>query len=342
MRFFSVSSPHLPPINSVPLMMRRVLYALLPGTALMALFFGYGVLLNLLLAIIAAVAGEALMLVLRRRPVGLFLGDYSALVTAALLALALPPLAPWWLTVLGTLFAIVLGKHLYGGLGYNPFNPAMVGYVILLISFPREMTLWPAPAPLLAEPLGLAEIWRGVFGGGITATGRSLDALSMATPLDHVGIELGLERPLGAIKQDAVFGVLGGVGWLWINLAFLAGGLWLVYKKVIAWQIPTGMLGSLGALAALGWALAPDTQPGVLFHVLSGGIMLGAFFIATDPVSAATTPRGRLIYGAGIGALIFIIRSWGGYPDGIAFGVLLMNMAAPLIDYYNKPRVYGH
>lgn len=339
-RFKLAVSPHLPPINSVPLVMRRVLYALLPGTAAMTYYFGWGVLINILLAAATAVAAEAVMLAVRRRPLGLFLGDYSAVVTAALLALALPPLAPWWLTVLGVLFAVVLGKHLYGGLGYNPFNPAMVGYVILMISFPREMTLWPAPAPLLEHPLGLARALQAIFGGGLSA--GAMDALTAATPLDHLRIETGLGRGIDAIRQDPLWGVLAGRGWEWINLLFLGGGLWLMRKGVIGWQIPTGVLGSLALLGGISWALAPDQNPGVLVHLLSGGIMLGAFFIATDPVSAATTPRGRLIYGLGIGSLIFVIRSWGGYPDGIAFAVLLMNMAAPLIDYYTRPRVYGH
>lgn len=341
MRFFRASSPHLPPPNSVAVVMRRVLYAMVPGIAAMVGFFGIGVLVNITIAALTALATEALMLALRGRPVKTFISDYSALVTALLLALALPPLAPWWLPVIGVAFAIVFGKHLYGGLGYNPFNPAMLGYVVLLISFTREMSLWPAPLPLAETTLGPLEILRAMFSGELP-TGLSWDALSQATPLDHMEMQLGLARTLTEISTDPVWGAFAGVGWEWINLAFLAGGLWLIHKKVIGWQIPAGMLGGLALMAAVFWAVDPDTHPGILFHLFSGSIMLGAFFIATDPVTAATTPKGRVIYGLGIGSIVFVIRTWGAYPDGIAFGVLLMNMAAPLIDQYTRPRVYGH
>jgi electron transport complex protein RnfD len=333
MRFTTASSPHLPPPVSVSVIMRRVLYALVPGIAVMTALFGGGVLLNILIACVFAALSEALMLILRRRPLGIFLGDYSAMVTALLLALALPPLLPWWLTALGVSFAIVFGKHLYGGLGYNPFNPAMVGYVVLLVSFPQQMTLWPTPLPYAAEPLGLLGSVTAIFSGELPA-GRGWDAISTATPLDALKTGLSQALTVDEIKTSG--------GWGWINLTFLLGGLWLIYKRVIGWQIPLGMLGGLGVLALLFWAVDPDLHASPLFHLFSGAAMLGAFFIATDPVSAATTPRGRLYYGLGIGVIVYVIRSFGGYPDGVAFGVLLMNMAAPLIDHYTRPRVYGH
>ena len=338
MRFPSFSSPHLPPPTSVALLMRRVLYALIPGVAAMTVLFGYGVLINIVLACAFAAAAEALMLALRRRPLGLFLGDYSAMVTGVLFALALPPLAPWWLTAIGIGFAIVFGKHIYGGLGYNPFNPAMVGYVVLLISFPKEMTLW--PAPLAQESLSLGQTLSAMFGGELPAD-RGWDTISGASPLDAMKTGLGRALTVPEIRQGPDWGMLAGRGWEWINLGFLLGGLWLIYKKVIGWQIPAGMLGGLALTALLFWAADPDLHPSPLFHLFSGAAMLGAFFIATDPVSAATTPRGRLYYGLGIGVLTYVIRSWGGYPDGVAFGVLLMNMAAPMIDHYTRPRVYG-
>jgi electron transport complex protein RnfD len=337
MEFRNYSSPHLPGTGSVPLMMRQVLLALLPGIACAAWFFGWGILINILLAGSAALAAEAGMLALRRRPVADTLLDGSALLTGVLLALALPPLTPWWIPVIGSLFAIVIAKQLYGGLGYNPFNPAMIGYVVLLISFPLELTLWSAPG----QSLPLADTLALVF-SGTTPAGLPLDAITSATPMDTIKTRLGLSETLSEIRTGPLFGSFAGAGWEWINLAFLLGGLWLLKLRVIQWHIPAGMLGGLAVSALLFYAINPDFYSSPLFHLFSGAAMLGAFFIATDPISASTTPRGRLYYGAGIGLLTYVIRTWGGYPDGVAFAVLLMNMAAPTIDYYTRPRVFGH
>ena len=319
--------------------MVNVLYALLPGMGLYVWFFGWGVVVNAVLATVVAVAAEGAMLYLRGRPVRLFLSDGSAVVTAVLLALALPPLAPWWVTVIGTAFAIVVAKHLYGGLGYNPFNPAMVGYVVLLISFPREMTAWPAADVVSGQYAGILESLRIVFTGQPAAA--SLDAFTGATPLDLMKTQLGLNHTVTEIWERPEFGDFGGKGWEWLGNGFFIGGLWLLYKRVITWHIPVGVLGSLFLMALVFTAFDPGSHPSPLFHLFSGGAILGAFFIATDPVSAATTRKGRLIYGAGIGILTYVIRTWGGYPDGIAFAVLLMNMATPTIDYYTQPRVVG-
>lgn len=335
MHFPTDGPPHLRPVNTVSLMMRRVLYALVPGTVVMLVLFGWGVLFNILLAIAAAVACEALMLRLRGRPVGLFLNDWSAVLAAVLLALALPPLLPWWMPVLGISFALIFGKHLYGGLGYNPFNPAMAGYVMLLVSFPREMTLWTPPGPWDGGAPGFLESVQIVFLGQLPA-GPALDAITQATPLEYARTSLGQGRTLWEIREDPIFGAFAGKGWEWVNLLFLAGGLWLLRKKVIGWRIPLGVLAGIAVPALLFWAIDPDQYASPMFHWLSGGAMLGAFFIATDPVSAATTSRGRLYYGLGIGILIWVIRTWGGYPDGIAFAVLLMNMTAPLLDRYTR------
>jgi electron transport complex protein RnfD len=165
----------------------------------------------------------------------------------------------------------------------------------------------------------------------------------MATPLDNLKTGVGLGETVSAVKaaNPLVFSRLSGVGWDWVNMAFLFGGLWLVYKRVAAWQIPAGFLAALALMATVFWLVDNERFASPLFHLFSGAAMLGAFFIATDPVSAATTPRGRLIYGAGIGVLTYVIRTWGGYPDGVAFAVLLMNMAVPTIDYYTQPRVFG-
>ena len=325
MRFTTASSPHLSVADNVGAIMRRVSYALLPGVAVLVWLFGWGVLINLALAITTAVTLEALILFIRSRPVLPALSDSSAILTAALLAVALPPLSPWWLTVLGVVFAIVIAKQLYGGLGYNLFNPAMVGYVVLLISFPLEMSSWPEPG-----------LWRQVLPGfdqtlNVVTTGQipggiGWDGLTGATPLD-------------AARTGSAAELAGG--WVWLNLAFLVGGLWLVYRQTAAWQIPSALLAALTAISTVFYLLDPQSYGAPWFHLFSGATMLGAFFIATDPVTASTTYRGRLLYGAGIGVLIYIIRTFGGYPDGVAFAVLLMNITVPTIDYYTQPRVFG-
>lgn len=340
MQFHTFSSPHVHNGNSVPAVMRDVLLAVSPGAALMVYFFGWGVFFNLLISSVTAVAAEALVVKLRGREVGPVLADHSALVTAVLLALALPPLVPWWVPFLGALFAIVLAKHLYGGLGYNPFNPAMVGFVMLLIAFPKQMTLWTPPAGLDQQRLDFTETAACIFTHRLPE-GLDYDAVTLATPLDKVKTDLGTGRTLREILTAPTFGTLAGVGWEWANLAYLLGGLWLIRRRRIAWQIPAGMLGSLFLVSLVFYGYDSDNYASPLFHLLSGAAMLGAFFIATDPVTAATTPRGRLWYGAGIGLIVYVIRTWGGYPDGVAFGVLLMNMAAPTLDHYTQPRVYG-
>jgi electron transport complex protein RnfD len=342
MEFPTQSSPYLPAAAGVGRLMSRVMLAMLPGILGMWWFFGWGVLINLCVSVVTALAAEALMLLARRRPVSATLMDGSAALTALLLAMTLPPLAPWWLPVVGAAFAIVVAKQLYGGLGYNPFNPAMAGFVVLIISFPLQMTLWPPPVGILdATALGPGETLRMAF-TGVLPDGRGIDSLTMATPLDAAKTQFGLDYTWTEIAARPLFGNFGGAGWEWINLAFLAGGLWLWRSRAIHWQIPVGMLGGLFVTALLFFIADSDSFGSPLFHLFSGATMLGAFFIATDPVSAATTPRGRLYYGAGIGVLTFVIRTWGGYPEGLAFAVLLMNMAAPTIDYYTQPRVFGH
>ncbi|MGD2113303.1 MAG: electron transport complex subunit RsxD [Gammaproteobacteria bacterium] len=336
MEFRTWSSPHLPVENSVSRIMRGVLLALLPGAACMAWLFGWGVVINLVIAAGTALLAEAFMLRLRGRPVTATLRDYSAPLSGVLLALALAPLAPWWIAVIGSVFAIVVAKQLYGGLGYNPFNPAMAGYVVLLVSFPRELTLWPAPgsAPDLATTLAM------IFTGAPPA-GIAIDAITMATPMDTLRMQLGQGATLEALDKAPLFGYFAGLGWEWVNLAFLAGGLWLLRTGVIQWHIPVAMLAGLAGMAGIFHLVNPDLYATPLFHLFSGAAMLGAFFIATDPVSACTTPLGRIWFGLGVGIITWIIRTWGGYPEGIAFGVLLMNLAAPTIDYYTRPRVFG-
>lgn len=341
MQFDTETSPHLSGENSVAAMMRQVLYALVPGTLALIWFFGWGVLINLVLAIIFATGLEALVMTVRKRPVKPALADYSAVVTAWLLAITIPPLSPWWLTLVAIFFAIVVAKHLYGGLGYNPFNPAMVGYVVCLISFPVQMTSWLPPSGLAEHSVGLLTTLQAIFTGHLPAQ-LSWDAITMATPLDNLKTETSLGKTLSEIRSEPLYGSLAGLGWEWAANFFALGGFWLIYKKIITWHVPVALIVSLGVMAALFSLGNPDNFPPPTFHVFSGGAILGAFFIATDPVSGATSPRGRIVFGAGVGVLTYIIRTWGGYPDGIAFAVLLMNMAAPTIDYYTQPHVFGH
>jgi electron transport complex protein RnfD len=337
MKFFSRQAPYWRGADNITIMMVRVLVALTPVLCVSVWFLGIGVLLNLIFAAAICLALEALTLRLRHRPVKPFLLDGSALVTAALIALTLPPLMPWWVTAIACLFAIVFAKHLYGGLGYNVFNPAMVGYVVVLISFPHYVAQWPATS----APADTTTLIAAFLHGVLPATGL-VDAYSSATPLDSIKMQLGQMKTMQEIMVEPAFGWLAGRGWEWINLAALAGGLWLLRKKVIRWHIPAAMLGSMAFWYFALYALDSATHVSPLLGLFSGGTMLAAFFVATDPVSAATSERGRIIYGAGIGTLCFAMRQWGAYPDGIAFAVLLMNMAAPLIDRYTLPPVYGH
>ncbi len=335
------SLPPLAPKTSVSHVMLQVIYALVPGVLAYIWFFGWGVVFNILFAVITALVTEIIMLRLRHRAIMPFITDGSAVVTAILLALALPPVTPWWVIFIGIGFAVVFGKHLFGGLGYNPFNPAMLGYAVLLISFPIEMTVWPLPGMLNGTPLGFLDSLIFMFSGNLPQ-GLSLDGITSATVLDTVKTELGRNMMLDEIYTSPIFGALGGKGWEWINIGFLAGGTWLIYRRTITWHIPLAVLGGLFISALLFYIFGAEDLPSPVFHVFSGAAILGAFFIATDPVTASTTLRGQLYFGAGIGILTYIIRTWGGYPDGIAFAVLLMNMAAPTIDYYTQPRVFGH
>jgi electron transport complex protein RnfD len=332
--------PAAPAANSVSRVMRRVIYALLPGSLLFVYFFGWGVAVNMVLAMGSAWLFEAAMLRIRSVPLAPFLGDGSALLTGLLLALSLPPLTPWWIPVLGSFVAIVVAKQVYGGLGYNPFNPAMAAFAVLLIAFPRELTLWAAPLALQAQPLDLWQAIQYSLSGALPGE-LGFDAISSATPLDKLRTDIGLGQTAQAVMQAPMFGHWAGLGGEWVSLGYLAGGLALIALRIISWHIPVSMLATLALAAGIGQWLDPQHGPGALLHLLAGATMLGAFFIATDPVTAATTGPGKLIYGAGIGLLVYAIRTWGGYPDGVAFAVLLMGLTVPLLDRHALPRVFG-
>lgn len=335
-----VSSPFIPSSTSVRRVMAWVILAMLPGMLAFVYFFGWGVLVNAGLACVSGWLFEVCMLLLLQKPLRPFMFDLSVLVTALLLAMALPPLLAWWIPVVGMFFAVVVAKHLYGGLGYNPFNPAMAAYCILLVSFPKYMSVWGSPAAFSAWPLSISETLQYVFANRLPGS-MGMDAISSATILDHMRIQLSLGHDLTGISATPVFGYLAGKGTEWVSTSFLLGGLLLVYKRIISWHIPVAMLLGLGLMAGVFHWINPASYYSPLVHLFAGASMLGAFFIATDPVTAATTPRGKLIYGAGIGILIFAIRSWGAYPDGVAFAVILMGLCVPLLDQYTMPKVFG-
>lgn len=344
MLFRKASSPFIHKQSSVHCIMYKVLLALIPGTIAAIYFFGWGVLINLSIAACVCLLSEALILKLRNRPVEATLKDGSALLTACLLALALPPLVPWWLTVIASMFAIIIAKQLYGGLGFNLFNPAMVGYIVVMISFPREMTFWTPPLGVTESWLSFSDTFSIIFQGTL-ADQSPIDSVTMATPMDTLKTQIGLENDIESTRNHkmygALFGGLSGIGWQWINLLFLFSGLWMIKQKIIDWRIPVSFLLSLLLISNLFAVSDYASYSSSFFHLFSGGTMLCAFFIATDPVSACTTPKGRWIYGIGIAVLTYTIRNWGGYPDGIAFAIVLMNMAVPLLDYYTQPKVYG-
>jgi len=323
-------------------MMQQVLLATLPGIAALSWLFGAGTLLNIAWAALFALAAEAAVMRARGRDPLATLRDSSALVTAVLLGIALPPAAPWWLIACASVFAIVIAKQLYGGLGRNPFNPAMAGYVLVLVSFPLEMTRWAAPLDSAGTGQAVMSLLSALKSSlGLLGT-PTLDALTAATALDLVRQNDALL--ITELRQSSsAFGAWGGAGWEWVNAAFLLGGLGLLARRVCSWHGPLGMLSGLFVMAALfhdGGSAASGGSP--LFHLFSGATMFAAFFIVTDPVSAPASRRGQLLAGALIGALVYTIRHWGSYPDGVAFAVLLANFATPLLDHYLQPRVYGH
>lgn len=336
----TTQSPYLVAPVSVSQIMLKVLLALVPGIAVYSVIFGIGILVQLVLATATALVAEAAFLKIRQRPIAPALADLSAVVTAWLIAISFPPTGPWWLVVVGTLFAIIIVKQLYGGLGQNPFNPAMAAFALCIVSFPAIMSQW---------PLTLAN-------GGQSALDQiqtifqhttAVDGWAGATPLDHLKTTLRLAFSNDAISVQSiaqdhkVYGISAGQGWEWITLCWMIGGLWLWQQRIITWHIPVAFIAAVAALSLLFWGIDPKHYANPLFHIFGGATLLGAFFIATDPVSGATTPRGKLIFAAGAGTIVYLVRVFGAFPDGVAFGVLLMNICAPLIDLYTQPPIFG-
>ena len=326
----SNQSPFVQDTTSVSFIMFLVLVALIPGIMVHCFLFGYGILFNIITATITVLIAEYLILKARKYPIKPFLTDYSAIVTAWLLAVSIPSIAPWWIIVIGSLFSIIFAKHFYGGLGSNLFNPAMVGYAILLISFPAIMTKWPSAYSSLSFNEQLKLFFFGM---------SNYDAITSATPLDYLKTELLLNKNIDQILAEPI---IKANPLIWVGVAYLLGGLFLIYKKIITWHLPLTYLLTLFLIASLLSLANPNNFAPFYYHLLNGGTFLAAFFIITDPVSGPTTPKGKIFFAFMVAMLVYLIRIFGGYPEGIAFAVIFMNICVPLIDKLSQPKVFGH
>ncbi len=336
------SGPFTHAPNSVQKTMNTVLLALLPAILFNAYLFGLPGIFLFAVTVLSCVVVEAACLLIGGRSVSATLIDGSAVLTGVLLAMSLPPWAPWWIGGLGAVFAIALAKHTYGGLGQNVFNPAMVARVALLISFPVAMTAWVTPHPLFSlHTPSLHEALLITFGTGTP------DTVSSASALGLIKTELSRGVPVSeAMKQvpdlmDMAMGYRSGSLGETSAVLILLGGVFLLLRGVISWHIPVGVIGSLFLMASLFHAINPDRFTGGLFHITSGATFLGAFFIATDYVTSPVSNLGKLVFGIGCGILTWVIRTFAGYPEGMAFSVLLMNAMTLIIDQYTRPRVFG-
>jgi electron transport complex protein RnfD len=340
-----VSGPHAHAETRTPHIMRQVILALLPTTVFGILLFGWPALWLLLVTLASAALCEALCLKLAGRPALATLHDGSALLTGWLLAMTLPPWAPWWIGAVGSAIAIVLGKQVFGGLGQNLFNPAMLARVALLVSFPVEMTTWITPHGLFGgEHQGFLDSFGITFGGTIP----DADGVTGATFIGAAKTGFSDGQPLSATLDkegygflSSAFGLIRGSLGETSTVLILAGGLYLLKQRIITWQIPASLLLTVVLLATAFHAVDPERYADAGFHLTTGALMFAAFFIATDYVTSPNSPLGQLVFGAGCGLIVFVIRTWGGYPEGVGFAVLLMNAMTPLIDHYIRPRIYG-
>lgn len=335
-----ISPPHNHSGTSIFGMMLLVCIALIPGIFFYVLYFGWGVIVQCVVSIAFALCIEWIMLKLRKRPAALFLKDGSAIVTGLLFALTISPFTPWWINFAGIFFAIVFAKHIYGGLGQNPFNPAMAGYVFILLCFPSFLNTWPVANGEGFTSPSMSEYLTIIF-QGTEQLDSNFDAMSGASPLNHMKSELDLMSMVSEITTDPIYGMIAGRGWEMVNIGYLVGGLFLLITGVTYVRLPLATLGSLFLISTLFYFIDAETYASPIFHCFSGATMLVVFFIATDPVTAPTTAKGRLIYGVLIGVIAYIIRVWGGYPDGFAFAVLIANAANPVISYYTIPTILG-
>jgi len=307
------NSPHIRGGETISSIMIHVLVALAPAVAAAIWFFGLHALRVMALCILGCIAVEIIWKKAVKQPADSW-KDGSAALTGLLLAMNLSSGSPWWICILGSLLAIGLGKQIFGGLGYNPFNPALVARVALLIGFPQLMTSWVTPAP---------------------GQWLACDALTGATPLAATGKEL-------ASISDLFIGNVGGCLGETSALALLIGGIYLLLRKLIKWQIPASFIGTVALITGIAHHFNPELTPPALYHVLAGGLMIGAFFMATDMVTSPMTANGALIFGTGCGIITSVIRIWGGYPEGVSFSILFMNALTPLIDRYTIGKPFGY
>lgn len=306
------SSPHLRTPETVRTIMIDVLIALFPVALAAVYIFGYRALVTMLIGILAAMVTEAI--ILRKKDI---FGDGSAAVTGLLLAMSLPSNAPWWMVVIGSAVAISIGKQVFGGIGNNIFNPALVGRAVLTFSWAGHMagSIWPLPAP--GTPFA--------------------DVITSASPLSMGAGELA-KIPLSNLFYGNVPGSLGETS----ALAIICGGLWLFYRGHIDWRIPGGYLGTVFIMGVLlGGELYQNAFLTGIFHLLAGGVLIGALFMATDMVTSPVTQRGRIIFGVGCGVITMLIRLYGALPEGVTFAILLMNAVTPIIDRYTVPKIFG-
>lgn len=318
-------SPHVHSGESTPRLMYNVVIALIPALAITLFYFGLGALIVTSISIVSCVVFEFLIqkYLLKVKP---SISDGSALVTGLILAFNLPSNLPWWIVVIGALFAIGVGKMTFGGLGRNPFNPAIAGRVFLLISFPVQMTSWPLP---------------------IESRMNYIDAVTGATPLAVVKEGLSKGDLMSSIADQIpthmqlFMGTMGGSLGEIAAFALLIGFAWLLFTKVITWHIPVSIFTTIAVFTGILWLINPEGNADPLFHLLTGGVMLGAIFMATDYVTSPMHPKGMWIFGIGIGLITVIIRVWGAYPEGISFAILIMNAFVPLINRYVKPSRFG-
>ena len=338
--FNTQSAPHIPNTNTVTKVMLMVWLALVPAILAHVFFFGTGIIIQLTLSILFALSFEVISLRLLKKPIKPFLKDFSAFVTALLFALCISPVAPWWISLIGMFFAIVVGKHLFGGLGQNIFNPAMLGFAIVLISFPQAMSMWLPPIEISPYTMSFSDNIQAIFFNQFP-NHIAFDTLTQATPLDTIKTAISQEYSISEITEQPLFGDFGGLGWEWIANFYFLGGLFLIYKRVITWRIPAAVIITTLAFSLPFSAYNADHFIGPIQHLFSGGIMLAAFFIATDPTSGCSSHKGQLIFGAGVAIMTVLVREFGNFPDGVAFGILIMNMSAPFIDRLTIPKAFG-
>jgi len=347
-----VTSPHKHNRSSVFKKMLIVCLALIPGTVAYIWFFGPAVLIQAALSILFALIIEFLILKIRKLELSLYLFDGSVIVTALIFALMITPYTPWWISLIGISFGIIFAKHIYGGLGQNIFNPAAAGYIFVLLCFPVDMNNWPVASGINSGDDSSVNYFSIIFSNPLNSNTSSttslyadnaeqLDAVSSATPLADMQNRIASMDMVSEIRTNPIYSILAGKGWEWVNIGYLLGGVILLILGIISWQIPTAFLGGMFCISLVFNMYDSEIYASTLFHLFSGGSMLGAFFVATDPVTASITPKGKLIYGCLIGILAYIIRIWGAYPEGIAFAILIANSFVPLIDKFTRPRVIG-